>query len=162
GGCWSQCWGADRRALVRSFEASKGWNPGPGRLLLLDASAWTRREHGIYRNSLLSLAARYYQRNLGHHLFLTSLSATVSGRLDRERQILLGGDNGLRGYPLRYQAGKHRAVLTLEQRFFTDWYPWRLFRVGYAVFLDVGRIWGEDPRATPPLGTLANIGAGFR
>src|SRR5690606_18247949 len=103
-----------------------------------------------------------YQRNLGHHLFLTSLSATVSGRLDAERQILLGGDNGLRGYPLRYQAGKHRAVLTLEQRFFTDWYPWRLFRLGYAAFLDVGRVWGEVRRAPPPPGALAKIGAGLR
>ncbi|MGB7215585.1 MAG: hypothetical protein WBE98_11150 [Gammaproteobacteria bacterium] len=158
----SESFGADRGALLLSFAASKGWEPGPGKLFLLDASASTRRERGLYRNSLVSLGARYYQRNLGHHLFLTSLSATVSGRLDAERQILLGGDNGLRGYPLRYQAGKHRAVLTLEQRFFTDWYPWRLFRVGYAVFLDVGRVWGEDRRATPPLGTLANIGAGLR
>src|SRR5690606_40160847 len=98
--------------------------------------------------------ARYYHRNLGRHLFTASLSAVAGNRLDAENQVLLGGDNGLRGYPLRYQAGEHSAVLTIEQRFFTDWYPARLFRVGYAVFMDVGRVWGEDPRGTPPLGTL--------
>jgi len=161
-GVSSEAFGADRRAWLVSFDASKGWEPGVGKLFLLDAAASTRRENGDYRNSLLSLEARYYQRNLRHHLFLASFAATVSGRLDPERQILLGGDNGLRGYPLRYQAGKHRAVLTLEQRFFTDWYPLRLFRLGYAVFLDVGRVWGKDLRATPPVGTLANIGAGLR
>ena len=56
--------------------------------------------------------------------------------------VLLGGDNGLRGYPLRYQAGESRSLLSLGERFFTDFYPWRLFRVGYAAFLDVGRVSG--------------------
>ncbi len=73
----------------------------------------------------------------------------MTERIDPENQVLLGGDNGLRGYPLRYQAGERRAILNVEQRFFTDWYPWRLFRVGYAVFVDVGRVSGRDPRAQP-------------
>ena len=53
-------------------------------------------------------------------------------------------------------------MLTLEQRFFTGWYPLRLFRVGYAVFFDIGRVWGQDPRAAAPVGTLADVGAGLR
>jgi hypothetical protein len=40
--------------------------------------------------------------------------------------------------PLRYQAGERRSLLSVEERFFTDFYPWRLFRMGYAAFLDVG------------------------
>jgi hemolysin activation/secretion protein len=76
--------------------------------------------------------------------------------------VLLGGDNGLRGYPIRYQAGESRAVVNVEQRFFTDFYPWRLFRIGWAVFADVGRVGGRDPRASEPLGTLYDVGAGLR
>jgi hemolysin activation/secretion protein len=76
--------------------------------------------------------------------------------------VLLGGDNGLRGYPLRYQSGKHRAALTLEQRFYTDLYPFRLFRVGYAVFFDAGRVWGRDPRGESSLGMLYDLGIGLR
>jgi hemolysin activation/secretion protein len=91
-----------------------------------------------------------------------SLSALTSNKLDAETQVLLGGDNGLRGYPLRYQAGKHRTILTVEQRYFTEWYPWRLFRVGYAVFADAGRVSGTDPRAAPSLGTLYDVGIGLR
>jgi len=30
------------------------------------------------------------------------------------------------------------------------------------VFADVGRVNGTDPRATPPLGTLYDVGAGLR
>lgn len=159
----SESFGADRRATLFDVIASKGWEPGRGQLFLLDAALSARRESDETRNGLLTLGARYYHRNLGNrHLFLASLNATGSRRLDLEQQVLLGGDNGLRGYPLRYQAGAHRAVLTLEQRFFTGWYPLRLFRVGYAVFFDIGRVWGRDPRAAEPVGTLADVGAGLR
>ena len=154
--------GADRDATLLRAAAQKGWEPGPGRLLLLEAGASTRRENGRYDNSVASFGARYYHRNLENQLFLASFHATATKRLDPEHQVLLGGDSGLRGYPLRYQSGEHSAVLTLEQRFFTDWYPFRLFRVGYAFFFDAGRIWGEDPRTTPGLGMLYDVGVGLR
>jgi hypothetical protein len=34
-------------------------------------------------------------------------------------------------------------LLTVEQRFYTDWYPFRLARFSAAVFGDVGRTWGH-------------------
>lgn len=155
--------GADRRATIVTAGARKGWEPGgPGRLLLLDASAEARDEDAGIRNSVVAAQARYYHRNLGRHLFSASLTTVLANRLDAEDQVLLGGDNDLRGYPLRYQSGERSAVLTLEQRFFTDWYPFRLLRVGYAVFMDAGRVWGNDPRGTPNLGTLYDIGVGLR
>lgn len=156
--------GADRDALLFDFAAQKGWEPGgPGRLLLLNVGAAARDEdeRGV-RNSMVYGEARYYHRNLERHLFSARLRAFGGNRLDAENQVLLGGDNGLRGYPLRYQAGERHAILTVEQRFFTEWYPWRLFRVGYAVFMDAGRVWGRDPRATEPLGTLYDVGVGLR
>ncbi len=158
-----ESFGADRDAAILSASLEKGWEPGgPGRLFLLDVEASARREDEGVKNAILAASARYYHRNLGSHLFSASLSAVVANELDAERQVLLGGDNGLRGYPLRYQSGERSAVLTLEQRFFTDWYPFRLFRVGYAVFYDAGRVWGDDPRGTPPLGTLEDVGVGLR
>ena len=65
---------------------------------------------------------------------------------------MLGGDNGLRGYPLRYQAGDDNALMTLEQRFYSNWQPLKLFNVGAAVFFDAGRTWGDDEFAAPPEG----------
>jgi outer membrane translocation and assembly module TamA len=75
---------------------------------------------------------------------------------------LLGGDNGLRGYPLRYQSGSRRALFTAEERFYTDVYLWRLFRVGGAAFVDVGRAWGGDNINTANPGWLSNVGFGLR
>jgi hypothetical protein len=122
--------GSDRDATLFRSTAQKGWEPGPGRLLLFNAGGSARHEDGGLRNSIAFASAKYYQRNFEKHLFSVSLSALTSNKLDADQQVLLGGDNGLRGYPLRYQAGKHRAILTIEERFYTELYPWRLFRVG--------------------------------
>jgi len=41
-------------------------------------------------------------------------------------------------------------------------YLFRLFRVGGAVFIDVGRTWGENPVGSENLGWLRNLGFGLR
>ena len=35
---------------------------------------------------------------------------------DMGEQLLLGGDNGLRGYPLRYQSGNKSLLFNVERR----------------------------------------------
>lgn len=76
--------------------------------------------------------------------------------------MVLGGDTGLRGYPLRYQSGDKNALLTIEQRFFTDWYPYHLFHVGGALFFDAGRTWGNNAAGSQSIGWLKNVGMGLR
>ena len=80
--------------------------------------------------------------------------------LDPEQQILLGGDSGLRGYPQRFQTGDRRFLVTLEQRFYTNFEPFQLVNVGAAVFFDAGRAWfaGMDG----DLGVLKDVGFGLR
>jgi outer membrane protein assembly factor BamA len=158
-----QSFGSDRDATVFRASGQTGWEPGgSGRLLLLDVGGSTRHEDTGPQNSRLYVDVNYYRRNLEKHLFSVSLSALATNHLDAEEQVLLGGDSGLRGYPVRYQAGKQRTMLTVEQRFFTDWYPLRLFRVGYAVFADAGQVRGRDPRASSSQGTLYDVGMGLR
>ena len=77
-------------------------------------------------------------------------------------QLTLGGENGLPGYPANYQSGDRRVVLNLEQRYYTDWYPFRLFRVGGGVFFDTGRAWGGEQAEGVDEGWLSNIGFGLR
>ena len=95
-------------------------------------------------------------------LFYTSLSGTAGQNLDIDNPLYLGGDTGLRGYPLRYQNGESKMLLTIEQRVFTDWYLWQLFHVGGAVFFDAGRVWGDSPVGVPNLGLLKDVGIGLR
>lgn len=106
-------------------------------------------------------SAKYYRPN-GRWLFFTGLSADGLWRPGPVDQLLLGGDNGLRGYPLRYQSGTKRVLLTVEERYHTDWYLWRLFRVGAAGFVDVGRAWGGPWTNAADPGWLSDVGVGLR
>jgi hemolysin activation/secretion protein len=91
-----------------------------------------------------------------------TLAADAGQHLDADRQLLLGGDNGLRAYPLRYQSGAGRWLFTAEQRWYTNWYPFRLFNVGGAAFYDMGRTFGRGTFTSRDQGLLKDIGVGLR
>ena len=95
-------------------------------------------------------------------MLFAALQVDASSKLDPDQQLLLGGDNGLRGYPLRFQGGTGRWLFTAEQRGFSNWYPFRLFNVGGAIFFDAGQTWGQNPLGPPSLGLLKDIGVGLR
>ncbi len=120
---------------------------------------WESRD---VQNARLSGVMRFHRRINKHQLFYAGLSATAGKNLDIDNPLFLGGETGLRGYPLRYQNGESKALLTLEQRIFTDLYLFRLLHVGGAVFFDAGKIWGDSPVGAPKLGILKDVGVGLR
>ena len=156
--------GSSQSAFIFQSNASRGFRDGGASTLLLYWDFSGRVTDGALHNGMMDASVRYYAEQSRNWLFFTTLSGTKGWRLDLDDQILLGGDNGLRGYPLRYQDGATRALFTVEQRYFTDWYPFRLFRVGAAVFFDAGRTWGNSsvPLAQPSLGVLKDAGFGLR
>ncbi len=161
---WSSpLFGAGANAAIFDATASRGLRPSGRQTLLLASDLSGRWGSGGAEDLWLGGSARYYLRDFGDQLFFATLSGEAARNPDPEHQLLLGGDNGLRGYPLRYQTGDARLLLTLEQRWFTDLYPFHLFRVGGAVFFDAGRTWGSDPLdKTAQLGLLRDIGVGLR
>ena len=128
----------------------------------IEASARGRLQSGDLRDAVLTAQARHYWRIDDHQTFFASLTGTATEELDPDRQLLLGAEEGLRGYPLRYQTGTASALLTLEHRLYTDWYPFRLFNVGGAAFLDSGRTWGPTLGGARPQGWLSDVGIGLR
>ncbi|ANO50296.1 BamA/TamA family outer membrane protein [Woeseia oceani] len=154
--------GSDRDALMFNVAASRGFGDMGKKALLLRSSVDGRVEHGSLVNALWHVNARYYRQTSEKHLAFMTLSASIGRNLDLDNPLMLGGDNGLRGYPLRYQIGDKRALLTLEYRYFTDWYPFRLVRVGGAVFADAGRTWGDNPAGGGSIGLLKDVGFGLR
>jgi hemolysin activation/secretion protein len=95
-------------------------------------------------------------------VYYAALSADAVDNPDIPGPLQIGGDTGLRGYPLRYQAGERRVLATLEARAYSDWYPFRLFRVGGAVFYDTGRAWKGENQNTVNSGWLRDVGFGLR
>lgn len=130
--------------------------------LTVESHLGGRWENGSAQNASLSGNIRLHRRTSEHQLFYASLSATAGKDLDIDKPLYLGGETGLRGYPLRYQNGESKALLTLEQRIFTHFYPFRLFHVGAAVFFDAGKVWGNSAVGAPRLGVLKDVGFGLR
>ncbi len=164
-GWGAPAFGSDRGRLLFDAFYRAGLQPGPGRMILMSAETSGRRSSRGFENTLAGGGVRFFLRDLGRHLFYVSLRTDAAYRLDRESQLLLGGDSGLRGYPLRYQDGDRRVLVTLEQRFYTDWHVFKLFRVGGAVFFDAGRAWfvsAPAPAGRPDLGLLKDAGFGLR
>lgn len=154
--------GANRSALVFEIAASRGFRLDGGQELFFSSSVAGRFESGSVRDGLAKARARYFWRTSQNTLFYSGLLVEAGHALDADHDVVLGGDTGLRGYPLRYQAGNGRAVFTLEERVFTNWYPFNLFHVGGAAFVDVGRTWGDASIRVPDEGLLKDFGVGLR
>ena len=154
--------GSDRDAILYTATYAKGFGSLESRAILLRAGASGRQESGDTKNALLRMDARLFLRQSDKRTFFATVSGIHGHALDADNVIELGGDNGLRGYPLRYQTGDSRLLATLEQRYYWDWYPFRLVRVGGAIFADVGRTWGASPVGSASDGWLRDVGVGLR
>jgi Omp85 superfamily domain len=157
----SPVFGGDQNRAVFDATASHGFHLTEDQTLLLSSGLTGRWGKDGAEDALLDAGVRYYWRDFGEHLFFATLEGSVAENPDPDHQLLLGGDSGLRGYPLRYQDGDRRVLLTLEQRFFTHWYPLHLVHVGAAVFFDAGRTWSDLP-GDRNLGLLKDVGVGLR
>ncbi|MBI3530078.1 MAG: hypothetical protein HY067_19190 [Betaproteobacteria bacterium] len=145
-----------------SATVSDGFQIPHGNDMLISTYLSGQYGDGRGRREGLGGSLRYYVPQGKRALFYAAVSGDVVRKPETADLLLLGGDNGLRGYPLRYQSGEHRALFTVEERVYTDWYPFRLFRVGGAVFYDIGRAWGGPFQNPVNPGWLSDVGFGLR
>ena len=77
--------------------------------------------------------------------------------------IVLGGESGVRGYPLQYQHGEHSTQFTVEARYYPHINIYKLLELGGAAFLDTGRMFGQSELSqnTSPWMTSVGLGARF-
>jgi hemolysin activation/secretion protein len=91
-------------------------------------------------------------------------SYVISSRLEAAQnpelfeRIEVGGDSGLKGYPVRFQTGERAFTLSAERRAYFNVYLWQLLKFGFAVFAEAGSAWdsGENPV------WLSDVGTGLR
>lgn len=156
--------GSTQAVTLYSASLGKGVRVGDEGTLLATTSVGGEYGSGEADRASLGAALRYYQRRGSHALFFLSLAADATDFSDGTQFLSLGGEIGPRGYPTNYQRGDRRVTFTAERRFYSDWFPFRLIRVGGAVFFDAGRAWGgpyqkQDEAA---LHWATNVGAGLR
>ena len=154
--------GSTQDLWLYSVSASDGFRLPSNRVLLGSASVSGQTGYAPLDRQLASGSVRSYSHSDSRTLTFVSLAGDALRDPNLANQLVLGGDTGLRGYPRGYQTGDRRVLLNVEERLYTDWYPFRLFRVGGAAFYDWGRAWdgpGESPSSAH---WLSNVGFGLR
>jgi len=74
----------------------------------------------------------------------------------------LGGDNGVRGYPIQYQHGDNYWSASTELRYNPNQTLYQVVNVAWASFIDIGRTWGDTHTDNINTKTLSSIGIGAR
>ena len=158
--------GDDDARLVLNARFQDGVSRGGGRHLALFGAGLEGLvdldQGGSLQDFLASAWLRYRYRQTAKLAFHGSATFSYARNLRPDRQLLLGGDSGLRGFPNRYQAGDRSFVVSLEERYFSDLYLFRILRVGGAMFADIGRAWFPGGADEEPFGVIANVGVGLR
>ncbi len=158
----STSFGSTRDLWLYSGAISKGFESVGGGDLLTGLTFSGQYGDGRGERQFFGATTQYFLPQGERALFYAAAFLDAVRNPGPADQLLLGGDNGLRGYPLRYQSGNQRALFTVEERFYTDWYPFRLIRVGGAAFFDVGRAWGGAFQNLADSGWLGDFGFGLR
>lgn len=154
--------GSTQAVSQYSASLSKGLRLAGDGALLGSVSVSGEVANGHGDREVLGAALRYYQRRGSSTVSYLSLAADATNFSDATQYLSLGGEAGLRGYETNYQLGARRVLFTAERRFYSDWYPFRLFRVGGAVFYDLGRAWGGPYESATSRTWAADVGFGLR
>ena len=161
-GVATSAFGSDRSSLLLDCELNYGWRLRDRGELFTSTRLATRYEDGALHDAMGTWASAYYLTTSDMTRLLVRFTGDAGHNLDGDHTVQLGGDTGLRGYPLRYQSGNQRALFTAEERLYTHYYLLRLVNVGAAAFYDMGRTWGTTLVPTPQLGLLKDFGFGLR
>jgi len=149
--------GGDRQRLLLAG-AGRGARQRGQWLFLGDAWFSGRLEGGAAHNLVAGFQVGAAQ--LGHRGWQLRLFAEGSRLLDRDRQLALGADLGLRGWDPDYFDGTGRAVLNVQWRRLIKEEVLGLFSVGVVLFGDAGATW--NPRVGPDTdGIRLDAGAGL-
>ncbi|WP_339720074.1 hypothetical protein [uncultured Paraglaciecola sp.] len=76
--------------------------------------------------------------------------------------VVLGGESGVRGFPLQYRHGKHSTQFTFEARYYPHFNIYKLLELGAAAFIDSGRVFGQSEQSISDTSWMTSVGIGAR
>jgi hypothetical protein len=168
GGEWSAALGisptalGDRHNHVFFSTRYQRWHR-PSKNSYLRAAAFVEGRYlaGSARSLMGGIDLLHYYLGFPRQTLVFHVDHSWGHRLDGDRQFVLGGETGLRGYNDRRFDGNKRLLLNVEDRAYLafDWL--HLLSIGVAAFVDAGYVWraGESE----DLGDLvADVGVGLR
>jgi hypothetical protein len=151
-------------AILWQSHLSKGFDVFNNAIWLFEVSF----EAEVYANSkvenrlLLNINTEYFYKfndNWGAY-FKQANQFSKNQFLDSP--IVMGGESGVRGYPLQFQHGKHSAQLTVEARYYPHINIYKLLELGAAAFIDSGRVFRRVDSSLPDSPLMTSVGLGAR
>lgn len=110
-----------------------------------------------------SIHGEYFNRLSSKFAFYTSGLVSITRHPFYDLPVTLGGESGVRGYPLQYQHGDNRAMTSVELRYYPKINIYRVLDMGMVAFFDAGKTWSGDSSADNEYqSTLASTGIGAR
>jgi len=160
-GLASTAWGSNENAIILSAAMNNAHSINTDQLLL-----WTLRGSGRgvssgFENISAFASALYHAPNFTNQALHAKFNVSLVQKPDDNNQLLMGGDNGLPGYPLRVQSGSRSILFNIEQRYYTNWHLLQLVRVGGTLFFNSGSAWTPGT-ADQQFKLLSDVGLGIR
>ncbi|OHU97788.1 hypothetical protein BIW53_01375 [Pseudoalteromonas byunsanensis] len=118
-------------------------------------------EQNTARNMISEANFEYYLNTSLYQSWYAKVQLRFAKNLTEDMQLTLGGETGLRGFPINYQHGSKSVLVNLEKRYYWEYDLLQLFKVGGALFFDIGRVRGHSLVNSDP-NYLKNIGMGLR
>lgn len=151
--------GASADSLYLEVAAERGYEAGESRTWLLEADASGQVGSAEPSNAVARIGVRVFDQHFEYHTLYAGFRAAAGHELEPHRQLVLGGDTGLRAFDARALDGDRLLLLTLEDRYFRGWALWHVLDIGLAGFVDVGNAFRHDES----FGRLrGDVGVGLR
>ncbi|GAB0111456.1 ShlB/FhaC/HecB family hemolysin secretion/activation protein [Pseudoalteromonas distincta] len=127
-----------------------------------DIDGYWNKEKKDFENFMATSQVQYYLNTSIEQSWYVKARVQYAKNLTPDQQLTLGGETGLRGYPMDYQHGDRSFLLSLEKRYYWEYDLLQLFKVGAAGFVDVGRAWFNNQDNGENDHVLKNVGIGLR
>ncbi|MGO3299558.1 MAG: ShlB/FhaC/HecB family hemolysin secretion/activation protein [Pseudoalteromonas sp.] len=154
----------DDSRYIYSFNAKTAHFSGDNTLWRFhtDLKGYWNDPQGQVENLFASSQVQYYLNTSVDQSWYAKVRLDYAKNLTADKQLTLGGESGLRGYPLNYQQGDRSFLVNLEKRYYWEYDLLQLFKVGGAAFFDIGRAWFNKKNNGENGQVLKNIGVGLR
>ncbi|WP_440876424.1 hypothetical protein [Thalassotalea sp. PLHSN55] len=111
---------------------------------------------------LANISTEYFYQLSEKWGFYLHNANTFSENQYLDRPVTMGGNTGLRGFPLQYQHGKKSVKFSSEIRYYPNINIYKLFDLAGTVFADAGRAFGGSIAENTDSGWLHSFGVGAR
>lgn len=147
-------------------EVDKGFEIHDDALVLMNiaisGNIYDQQDHRL----LLNFNTEYFYNFNSHWGYYLNNTNIISNNQYVDQPVTVGGDTGLRGFPLEYQHGEHSMKFTNEIRYYPYINLFKLFDLAGAAFIDTARTFGEinatGMKENIENGWLYSVGVGAR